>query len=180
MAFTIDDMVGTPKFLIWRSNQVQVNKRLTFSSLIKKFRLNTARLGHHKYIMFSPHNGKESRRLTETELKNEYKKVAISEDFAQCKHLPTVKTAWNHFYEKTLTHEHHILSGSILTVFLKVRMLFAGLNAKKKEGEQRFQMVRVNLGNNNRVIGIKLPNVYWIDKVKRAISEKSDNNNLTE
>ena len=121
--------------------------------------------------MFSPTTGKETRRLTEKELKDEYRKVTISDDFRRCENLPKIKTTWNHFYEKTWTTDHHILSGSILTVFLKVRMMFPGLNEKKTDNKQRFQMVRVNLGNNNRVIGIKLPNKYWITRVKKMINE---------
>ena len=137
--------------------------------------MNHACLGLHKYIIFSPTSGKETRRLTEIELKDEYRKVTISNDFRRCENLPKIKTAWNHFYEKTGTSDHHILSGSILTVFRKVRMIFPGLSDKKIDDQHRFQMVRVNLGNNNRVIGIKLPNRYFIDKVKKIICEKINN-----
>ena len=51
-------------------------------------------------------------------------------------------------------------------------MLFPGMNEKKKTDADRFQMVRINLGNNNRLIGIKLPTKYWIEKVKNKINEK--------
>ena len=104
-------------------------------------------------MIYSPTHGKALYRLSPTELNNDYRK---------CTDMTRVKTSWDHFYITTHFHYTNILSGSILTVFLRAKELFDGVNNK-------FQMVRVNTGNNKRIIGILVP-THFISKLKAQIS----------
>ena len=108
----------------------------------------------NKYIIFSPTHGRAQYRLFPGELNNDYRK---------CKDLSRVKTSWNHFYSTTHFHYQNILCGYILTVFLRAKHLFEGSNNK-------FQMVRVNTGNNKRIIGFLVP-TFFISRLKAEISQ---------
>ena len=110
-------------------------------------------------MIFNPTDGRLNFRLHENELRNDYKR---------CTDLSRIKTSWDHFYSTTWFTDTYVLSGSILSVFVKARLLFP--NCKDDPHGERFQMVRVNVDNTNRVIGIKMP-YRFIARFKEEIKD---------
>jgi hypothetical protein len=120
--------------------------------------------GFHKYILYSPLHGMVKYRLYAEELNSDYQKVQIGDDYKTCKKMSRIKTSWTHFYvESNWRYDLHVLSGSILTVFKKVKCLFDGKVNK-------FQMVKVTNGDEDRIIGVNIP-YFFISKLRAIIAE---------